>query len=369
MESEKQSVLILAGEKSGEEHAKSFFPKLREEFPNWSFWGVGGDYLRSFKVETVYDLSEFSTFGITEAIVKIGFYLKARKRLLEEVKKRKTKIAILIDFQSFNLSLAKKLHKQGVKVLYYVAPQAWAWKAYRANVIGECTDTLFCILPFEKKWFEDRGVKNVHAIKHPLLRITPKVENNGDRKELVFLPGSRESEARSLFPIFEKIIKHFSNQKRFSFSIVKTDSIPEEIYEYYDHLFDQSYHSSKLNDALERSYLAIAASGTVTLSTALMKVPTLVCYRVGILNETIARSIVKYKGFVSLVNLIEGKEIFPEYLQDECNAPQLIRKMEKLFQKEAYEEVVQQLNDLRSKMEGALDSAAPYMIERMKDAK
>ena len=106
--------------------------------------------------------------GFSEVLLKLPFYLNALKNIESEVIKRNCKVAILIDFQDFNLKLSKKLNSLGVKVLYYVAPQAWAWKEWRAKRIQETTDTLFTIIPFEKRWFRERGVKNVVSVRHPL---------------------------------------------------------------------------------------------------------------------------------------------------------------------------------------------------------
>jgi lipid-A-disaccharide synthase len=164
------SCLIIAGERSGEDHALSFFAELKQLCPDTSFYGVGGKRLQENGVELIYDLKDFSGIGISEVLSKIPFYYKALGNILDEVDKRKTKTAILIDFQGFNLKLAKKLKKRGVNVLYYVAPQAWVWKEYRVKILEKCVHTLFTIIPFEKKWFTERGVTRVKGVEHPLVR-------------------------------------------------------------------------------------------------------------------------------------------------------------------------------------------------------
>ena len=152
------SCLIIAGEKSGEDHAMTFLPVLKKHSPNCHFYGVGGQRLENEGVELLYHLKDFSGIGISEVLSKIPFYYKALDHILDEVKKRKTKTAILIDFQGFNLKLAKKLKALGVNVLYYVAPQAWVWKPWRSKVLEKNVHTLFTILPFEKKWFQATSV-------------------------------------------------------------------------------------------------------------------------------------------------------------------------------------------------------------------
>ena len=126
--------LLVAGEKSGEDHVLTFLSKLQTKLPHLQFWGVGGDQLAQRNVELLYHLKDFSSMGFSEVIAKILFYKRAENLLIREAKKRRCRVAILIDFQTFNLRLAKKLKKEGLAILYYVAPQAWAWKSYRAKI-------------------------------------------------------------------------------------------------------------------------------------------------------------------------------------------------------------------------------------------
>ncbi len=210
----KESCLLLAGERSGEDHALTFFNGLKESRPNCEFFGVGGERLESKGVELLYNLREFSGIGITEVLGKVPFYYKAMSQILKEVDRRGTKVAILVDFQTFNLKLAQKLKKRGVAVLYYVAPQAWAWKAYRAKTLEKNVHTLFTILPFEKQWFMDRGVSKAKGIMHPLMiehgerleKVRPKKSSDFKerRPRVLLLPGSRRSEVGALLPIFHK---------------------------------------------------------------------------------------------------------------------------------------------------------------------
>ena len=293
--------LVIAGEKSGEEHCLSFFDSLQASYPEMKFWGVGGDELQARGMEILYHLKDFSSMGFSEVILKIPFYLKALKTIEKEVIKRQCKVAILIDFQDFNLKLSKKLKSLGVKVLYYVAPQAWAWKEWRAQRIQETTDTLFTILPFEKKWFQERGVKNVVSLKHPLwltykdkiLSEKKKQEGRGpnawekSRKTILLLPGSRNSEVSLLLPVFIKAIKNLSPHWNVDLRVVISENVSNSYYEPFKPLFNRIYESKSLGDALSEADLAVAASGTVTLAAALFSVPTVVCYKLSLLNDFI----------------------------------------------------------------------------------
>ena len=160
----KEQCLIVAGEKSGEEHFLSMWSDLK----NIHFWGVGGTEMSEKGVELLYHLKDFSSMGLSEVLVKIRFYQRAMNSYFQEVERRSCKTALLVDFQGLILRLAEKLAKKGVKVLYYVAPQAWIWKKERVVKLRDFVSSLYTILPFEKRWFEERGVKQVIQAPHPV---------------------------------------------------------------------------------------------------------------------------------------------------------------------------------------------------------
>lgn len=327
----RQSCLLIAGEKSGEEHALSFVSELKSLVPNIDFFGVGGDELRATGMELCYHLKDFSSFGFSEVIGKIPFYFRALNHLTSEVKRRNCKVAILIDFQDFNLRLAKRLKKQGVKVLYYVAPQAWAWKSGRAATLQETVHTLFSILPFEKEWFGERGVNKIFSVPHPLsIRYAKEMseiqnkpyETIQKKLRLLILPGSRNDEVRFLLPEFEKTIQNL--RKKISTPIevglVRSSNVRKELWQAYAGQVDITWQNEELHKALDWAHLALAASGTVTLATALFQVPTVVTYKGSLLNQFIFETFVKYDKPISLTNLILNKWVFPELVQEKATA-------------------------------------------------
>lgn len=331
------SCLIIAGEKSGEEHAMTFFPDLKRLCPQTTFFGVGGEDLQKLDVELIYHLKDFSSMGFSEVIQKIPFYFKALKKIEEEVIRRGTKTAILIDFQDFNLRLAQRLSKRGVEVLYYVAPQAWAWKAYRAGVIAKTVHTLYTILPFEKKWFMDRGVRQVRGIPHPLMRTyqnewqtipAKPFSSMKDGVDILLLPGSRRFEVQMLLERFiqtVKLLKKMGIQVRTH--LVKVNHLPSSLYDYFSEDIDVWYESHELTKAMNQTHLALAASGTVTLSTGLFELPTIVCYRASLLNEFIFHNFINYQGPISLTNIVHGEMVFPELTQEEVRPELMARKL------------------------------------------
>lgn len=352
-----ESCLIIAGEKSGEEHAMSFLPELMSKRPEMKFFGVGGEEMQELGVELRYHLKDFSSWGFSEVIGKIPFYFRALNEIVTEVKKRNTPYAILIDFQDFNLRLAKRLHKQGVRVFYYVAPQAWAWKAWRAKALEKNVDTLFTIIPFEKDWFEKRGVNRVRSVPHPLWFHYEKIADHqklgiatksfssisSRKKRLLLLPGSRNFEVAKLLPTFCDYLK--KSKHDFEVSIVQSPNVNREHYRPYEKYIDRWYKHDEITDALEWADFAFAASGTVTLTCALFEVPTVVCYASSLLNEFIFYTFLSYDGPISLANIVHQEKVFPELIQNEFSSFNIGKSIDDwLGDEKKYNEVKEKLS-------------------------
>jgi lipid-A-disaccharide synthase len=364
-----KSCLVIAGEKSGEEHCLSFLPKLKELSPNTNFFGVGGDDMKQEGVELLYHLKDFSSMGFAwDVLKKIPFYFKALDHVVAEVQKRKCKHAILIDFQGFNLKLARKLEEIGVHVLYYVAPQAWAWKEGRIKILQKCTHTLFTILPFEKKWFGDRGVKNIVAVKHPLLDHYQETLSSFDRSltlkeevNILVLPGSRNSEVSRLLPIFIKTLNAMRGIRKVKAHIVTSDSVSDKYYEPFLESFDKVYDSKELSAALMNTDICLASSGTVTLTCALFSIPTIVCYQMSLFNEFVIRNFMKYTWHISLGNIVNDERIFPELVQGEVESNILTRYLLKYLDEKLYKDTVVRLNKTKELLKGDEIDTASYM--------
>lgn len=365
------SCLIIAGEKSGEEHCLSFFKELKMKCKETDFFGVGGDELEREGLQLLYHLKDFSSWGFSEVIGKIPFYIKALKNIEQKVIEKNCQTAILIDFQDFNLRLAKKLKKRGVNVLYYVAPQAWAWKEYRAKVLEECVHTLFTIIPFEKKWFKDRGVSKILAIEHPLmttyikdLPLTSIPKGISGTIKLLCLPGSRNFEVDKLLPEFVKVVRNLRLKYQVKASIVLSPNVNKEIYKPYLTYFEYQYPSDKLSKALINADMALAASGTVTLATALFEVPTVVCYKASLLNEFIYNTFISYKGPISLANIVHERMVFPELIQNQATSFNMQNKLEDwIISKENYKKTKELLAYTRNLIKGDGENLPQYFSD------
>ncbi|HLE11268.1 MAG: lipid-A-disaccharide synthase [Bdellovibrionales bacterium RIFOXYD12_FULL_39_22] len=375
----KKNCLIIAGEKSGEEHALSFLSALSLQVPDFHFWGVGGDEMQAKGVELVYHLKDFSSWGFSEVVAKIPFYLRSLSKIEAMAVERECRVAILIDFQDYNLHLAKRLKKLGVAVLYYVAPQAWAWKSWRGKKIGQVVHTLFTILPFEKEWFKKRGSENVKGVMHPLilrykkelaaLQEGPIRPLASDNFNLLLLPGSRSSEVANLLPDFIKAADFLKEKFGCQVFIVKSPSVDPQIYQPFEHKFDKVFNNTELASALLVSDCAIAASGTVTLTTALFAVPTVVCYKTSLLNEFIYKTFVNYSGFFSLANIIHQSMVFPELIQDDFSDFNILNSLLPwITEKDYYWQTKELLLKTGELLSGDDFDLANYMAQVLSDA-
>jgi lipid-A-disaccharide synthase len=274
--------------------------------------------------------------------------------------------------------LAKKLSKRGVNVLYYVAPQAWVWKPGRAEVLSKTVHTLFTILPFEKKWFNDRGVSQVKSIPHPLM-ITYKDKLGDipakpfgswkkDKLKILLLPGSRKFEIQLLLPVFIKTVEILKRIFPIEVHLVRVAHIPDFFYSYYKDSIDIWYASEDLVKAMKACHLCLAASGTVTVSTGLFELPTLVAYRGSLLNEFIYNQFVNYTGFISITNMIHGKSVFPEYIQGQVDAERFARVLKTWIEDEkVYNELKANLRETKHLLSGENFSVPQYMAGVIND--
>ncbi len=330
------SLMVVAGEASGDKHGAKLAAALRALRPDltFDFFGAGGDEMRLAEVETLVDAREVAIMGALEVARALPKFLRVFRRLREAANERKPRLIILIDWPEFNLRLAKKLKRDGHRVIYYISPQIWAWRSYRIHAIKRYVERMLVILPFEKDYYERAGVE-VDYVGHPLLdsvRVTAMRDEFCSRHQLdsskpiiALLPGSRHSELKYILPPMieaAKLLDQSHPHFQFILPLARTFA-PGEI--------ESQIASTKLRviehdtyNAIAAADLAVVASGTATLETAIIGSPLIVVYRASALNWRIFRPLIN-TPFVGMPNLIAGKEIAPELLQDDLNGERLAK--------------------------------------------
>ncbi|MBW2642184.1 MAG: lipid-A-disaccharide synthase [Deltaproteobacteria bacterium] len=326
--SEQKCVMIIAGEASGDLHGSKLVTAMRERNKALFFCGIGGQALKAAGVRVLVDASELSVVGITEAFSKIPSLLKGIAVAKKTLKRLHPDLLILIDFPDFNLNVAAFAKKLEIPVLFYISPQIWAWRSGRVKKIGKLVDHVAVILPFEENFYRKHEIP-VTFVGHPLL------DTNLDYRKEVFekpgndipviglLPGSRDREIARHLPIMlgaaQILLKRIKNVK-FIVSLapdVKRKTV-EEIVNKHKGDVDLEIVSAHVRKIFERSKVVVAASGTVTLESAIYGTPMVIIYKVSPISYWFGRVMIQVKH-IGLVNLISGKKIVPELLQDQAS--------------------------------------------------
>ncbi len=326
------NILVCAGEPSGDAIAGPVVQHLTELLPGASFFGAGGAALSAAGVEVRHHVDHLAVTGISEAASHIGSGARMLMDLALQGRRRRASLGLLVDYPGLNLRLARLLQGQGVPVLYYVAPQRWAWLGWRLGGLRRDVDRLAVTLPFEESWFRQRRVK-AHFVGHPSLDLfTPApraqaraaLEARG-RKVVALLPGSRENEVRGHLPLMMSAIKEMGQ------AILPVLAVVPGRQEELCRGLTPGVRRAPATVALGGADIALCASGTATLEAALADVPAVVLYRVSPLSYALARRLVRVR-WISLPNLILGQGLLPELIQDAASPGALAFEAKRLLQ-------------------------------------
>ena len=334
------SVLISAGEASGENYGAMLIPELRKLLgSDTAFFGLGGERMRAAGFETIIDAAKIAAVGITEVIKHVPTIYREFFHLVSVARERKPDVAVLIDFPDFNLRLAGKLHEMGVPVVYFVSPQLWAWKQRRIWRVKKFVDRMLVIFPFEQDYYRQRGVA-AEYIGHPLADLPPPTASREDfakqfgldstKPWIAFLPGSRTKELMLNLPEMVKSAERLGNQYEYLLPVAST-LVREKVKQRVEQAGGSGLRLVEdARAAFLHSRAAVVASGTATVEAALIGTPFVVVYRVSPVSYAIGRRLVKVKNF-GMVNLIAGREIVPELIQDNFTAENVERELQRLI--------------------------------------
>lgn len=348
-------IYIIAGEPSGDLHGANLiraYLSLSEEKPEFRFWG--GDLMADvIKKKPVKHIKDLAFMGFVEVLKHLKTILGNIRFCKEDIATFQPDVLILIDYPGFNLRIAEWAKKRGIKIVYYISPQVWAWKQKRVFKIKRNVDLMLTILPFEKPFYQNFGI-DVEYVGHPLVdaitqyRQLPKEDLRkkyalSSQPILAILPGSRKQEVSKKLPIMLETARSFSDH--YQIVIAGAPSLDLEFYQPFLKtdtilLFNETY------PILENATLAMVTSGTATLETALFRVPEVVCYIGNPLSFWIAKKIIHVK-YISLVNLILDDEVVKELIQEDCTVEKLTHELRLLEEnREERKIILQKYNDL-----------------------
>jgi len=337
-----KKIFILTGEPSGDKLASKVISQLKNSRSDIDYLSVGGENLKSLGIKSLYDLKEVTYLGFTRVLMNI-FKIKSKiNETVQEILKFKPDILFSVDSPDFTLRVAKEVKKKdpSIKTIHFVAPQVWVWREHRVKQLKYFLDHILLLFPFEKKYFDKEGIQSTF-VGHPLLEDNSKSKVDisqiikDNKKIFSIFPGSRLSEINLLTPILFKFINKMNKKHKDLFFIFHSTS--EHVQLLQNLLLKEGFKNcGAIGDEkikshiLKSSIFAVAKSGTISLEICNAKIPSIIIYKMGVINFFIVKMLVKVK-FANIINIAADDEVIPELLQSKCNATTIYDKVDQLL--------------------------------------
>ncbi|MGY6276971.1 lipid-A-disaccharide synthase [Methylomonas sp. MgM2] len=341
------TVLFSAGESSGDQHAAHMFQDMQKQCPGIRGIGMGGSKMRQSGIDIRFDSSGIGVIGLVEILKHYGEIKRALKLMKTIVAEEKPDLLVCVDYKEFNLKLAQFAKRQGVKVLFYVSPQVWAWRPGRVKTYGKAIDMMAVIFPFETAYYEAENVP-VRYVGHPSVdKVNPLRSKSEDfavfgldasRPVVGIMPGSRVNEINRMLPVMLEAVQLLSQRRpELQFILPQADSISDDSLQSHLQGFPVAVKIVKhqVYDVIQCCGAVMTTSGTASLEIALLRVPMLIAYRLSFFSYWLGKQLVKIP-FIGLPNIIAGKPIAKELIQAQANAANLADEIENLLYDKAY---------------------------------
>jgi lipid-A-disaccharide synthase len=373
--------MIITGEVSGDLIGGALIRELKFLKPDLKISGIGGDRMKSEGMEIIYHTDQMAFLGFVEVVKHIPFIRKVQKNLIDVIEKEEIGCVVLIDYPGFNLSIAKKIKPLGVKIIYYVSPQLWAWAKGRVKKVRTLVDKMLVVFPFEVDFYKKESV-NVDYVGHPLVeRINQykflsrddffsKFNLDKEKEILLVMPGSRKQEVKTIFP--EIIIAADRLAQKFNLQVVVARS--KNIDEKYIRQDNGSAKFITVEDhnyeLMKYSHFGIIKSGTSTLEAGFFALPMIVVYKTSPLTYLIGKSLIKLDR-IGMVNILLDEMVVPELIQNEANSENIFNTASKILSDDkTYEKMKYKLGNVKEKLgsDGASLKAARSILEIMNES-
>ena len=369
-ENTEKKVLIVAGEASGDLHASHLVHEVKRHAPKVKFFGIGGPHMRKAGVETLVDSADMAVVGLVEVLIHFRTVYSALLLMRKQLREQKPDLLILVDYPDFNLRLAKTAKALGIKVLYYISPQVWAWRQGRVHMIGQRIDMMAVVFPFEVPFYEKANVP-VRFVGHPL---TDEVCSDLSREEALkafslepsrqtvgLFPGSRHSEIKRLLPVLlETAEKLNKTQPHLQFILSRASSLSEDDLAPYleNNTLNIKVVADRPYDVMRACDAIATASGTATLEIAIMGIPLVVIYKVSPLTYGIMQHLIKIKD-IALCNIVAGERVVPELIQNDATAGNISMEIRRFLEDQtALIEMREKLNGIEKKLNSSKRSTS-----------
>jgi lipid-A-disaccharide synthase len=366
--------LLVAGEASGDVHGSDLVAALKRQQPTVDVFGVGGQYLREAGMTTIVDTAAIAGMGLFEARDKLRALIRTYRQLTQILRTQPPDLLILIDFPEFNLRLAKIAKQVGVRVFYYISPQVWAWRKRRVYTIAKRVDRLAAIFPFESAFYAAHGCQ-VDFVGHPLVdRVRPTRSReetiqhhklDPQRQLIALLPGSRAQEVRYLLEPILAAARQLGDAYQFVLAVASTldvEQLRQQVGSQPIHIVQGDTYN-----IVHAATLALVASGTATLETALLECPMVIMYRMAPVTYALARLFVRVP-FIGMPNLIAERRVVPELIQSAVTPENIVHAARQLLNDpQAYQAAQEGLREVRQRLgsSGAAERAASLALSML----
>lgn len=374
-----KKILLITGESSGDSHGARVVREIRKNDPSVSVYGIGGSELEKSGMHLLYHSKNLSVVGLFEVFSKAGHIITAMKIVRKTIRDNPPDMVMLIDYPDFNMRVAAYAHKRGIPVFYYIGPQVWAWRRGRAKKMAKIIDTIAVIFPFEVDFYRNVGM-DVHFVGHPLLDAQRDISPKQTLRELYqieeavpvigFLPGSRKSEVdRLVDPMIDAaaIIKQRMPRAQFMIPLASGIDLAYVNRRIKEKNIAIKVVSESFYNVLSICDMAVVASGTATLETALMEKPMIIVYKVSLLTYLVGRLLIKVP-FIGLVNILAGKKIAEEFLQSDVNGNRIAAEVLNMLKNpEAMDETRKELAKTKNRLgeKGASKRVAALVLRNL----
>lgn len=328
---------IIAGEASGDLHGSNLIKELHKKDVQATVRCWGGNKMEAAGATLVKHYRDLAFMGFAEVIKNLPTILRNLTSCKKDIIAFDPDALVLIDYPGFNLRISKWAHERGIKVIYYISPQVWAWKENRVKGIRKHVDKMLVILPFEKAFYK-KWLYEVEYVGHPLVEVIDEfiaehntssvLSTHNNAGTIALLPGSRQQEILIKLPIMLQVAQHFPE---YSFVVAKAPGLDEQFYSALLAPYKNVYAvAGKTYDLLFNAKAALVTSGTATLETALFAVPEVICYKGSNISYQIAKRLIRIR-FIGLVNLIMDKEVVKELIQNDLTVENLVKELRPLL--------------------------------------
>lgn len=373
-------IIVIAGEISGDIIGAGLIEQLKMKQPSLKISGIGGDKMQAAGMNLHYHINQMAFLGFWEVLKHYPFIRNVRKSILNAVIENKIKYAVLIDYPGFNLNLARKLKKLGVKIIYYVSPQLWAWGSGRVKKIQNYIEKMLVIFPFEKDFYSRMNVE-VEFVGHPLVErvknysflnreeLFQKLNLDNGKEILLLMPGSRKQEIQRIFPVVIKTAEKISDKFNMQIVVAASSNINTGIYKQLAAGINFTTAKGVNLDLMKHSRFGIIKSGTSTLEAGYFSLPMIVVYKTSFISYLIGKNLIRIKN-IAMANILLNENVVPELIQNQMNEINLYNICEKiLLDKNSYEKIKSKLGKIPGLLgeEGASGKAALSILALMNE--